>query len=104
MLPLQIGVGSLRLVINAQENFQTLSVGDLVAVSATITTARALEHLSDDLTVLTLAACPIPPGLPGLCRRDVARAHDEVAEVLALLPLERVVLDHRPQDREDLGL
>ena len=56
------------------------------------------------LSVLALAAHTVVPGLALSGRGDVTGADDEVTEVLAFLPLKGVVLDHRPEDSEDLRL
>lgn len=57
-----------------------------------------------DLAVLALAAHAVVPQLALRRRRDVARADDEIAKVLALVSLARKALDHRSEYREDLGL
>ena len=61
-------------------------------------------HLCDDLAVLALAACLVPPRHARLRGRDVSRADHEVTKVFAFVAFERVALDHGPEDAEDLGL
>lgn len=56
------------------------------------------------LPVRTLAAHAVVPGFALSSGCNVAGTDHEVAEVLALLPLEGVVLDHRPEDGKDLRL
>ncbi len=57
-----------------------------------------------DHAILALAAHAVAPQLAFRRRRDVPRADDAVAKVLALVSLAREPLDHRSEYREDLGL
>ena len=57
-----------------------------------------------DLMVFALATHSIILLFARRRGRDVTRADDKVAEVLAVESLERETLDHRQQDSEDLWL
>ena len=56
------------------------------------------------LPMLAFAAHAVIPGLALGSWCDVASSYDEVTEVLAFVSLERVTLNHRLQDRENLRL
>ena len=57
-----------------------------------------------DIPILFLATHAVVPLLAGSGRCNITCANNEVTEVLAFVSLERVTLDHRLQDREDLRL
>ena len=57
-----------------------------------------------DITMHAEAAHTVIPLLPRSCWRDVSSTNDEVPEVFSLVPLQRITLDHWPENGKDLRL
>ena len=79
-------------------------IRSLGEIAVSIFTLGGGDGSSSNFAVLALATHSVIPLYAGRRWRDVARADDEVAEVLAVETLEGVPLDHGLQDRKDLRL